>query len=136
MQQRRTTALLLALLPTVVLIGGLGGFALGWQVFGRVGTPGPSGANLSKVRTALSRIESRYYPGINQDVLLDGALEGIASKLDPYCEYFTVKQYKDFKETHLVGKFGGVGIRVTLARASGYVAVDALFRSMLFHFTT
>ncbi len=123
MQPRRNVSLLLAVLPTIALIFGLAGFALGWQVFGRGGVRS-SPAGISKVRSALSRIEARYYPGVSQEVLLDGALEGMATKLDPYCEYFTAKQYQSFKETHLTGEFYGVGIRVTLDRASGFVAVE------------
>jgi carboxyl-terminal processing protease len=124
-QDRPKTAVFIALLPTFALLFGILGFALGWQVGGGKGVPRGSGADVSKVRAAFQRVQERYYPGVAPEALVDGALDGVAARLDAYSEYFTVKEYKAFDETHLRGKFGGVGIRVLLDRESGFVAVES-----------
>src|SRR5262249_57600573 len=108
------------LMPVISLLFGLAGLAMGWQIWGRHERTG----DLAKVRVALERINSRYYPGVAPSTVLDGALEGMTSKLDPYCEYFTAQEFKEFRENNLDGKFGGVGIVVGVDRASGYLVVE------------
>jgi len=121
MNDRRPPVLLTVLMPTFALLFGLAGLLMGWQIWGRHDR---AGGDLSKVRTALDRINSRYYPGITTAAVLDGALEGMTAKLDPYCEYFTAQEFKEFRENNLEGKFGGVGIKVGLDRATGYLQVE------------
>jgi carboxyl-terminal processing protease len=99
---------------------GLVGFGMGWRLMGRQDRAG----DMAKVRVALDRIQDRYYPGVTPAVLLDGAIEGMTSKLDPYCEYFTAQEFKEFEEINLLGKFGGVGIIVGVDRATGYLLVE------------
>ena len=120
MIERRPPPLLTFLLPLFALLFGLAGLGMGWQIWGRQG----QGGDLGKVRVALDRINSRYYPGVETNTVLDGALEGMTSKLDPYCEYFTKPEFKEFKENNMDGKFGGVGIVVGLDRATGYLMVE------------
>src|SRR5204862_1566493 len=117
---RRPPVLLTVLMPTFALMFGLAGLLMGWQIWGRHEHTG----DLAKVRAALDRINSRYYPGISTATVLDGALEGMTAKLDPYCEYFTAQEFKEFRENNLEGKFGGVGIKVGLDRATGYLLVE------------
>lgn len=120
MNERRPPPLLTFLMPAFALLFGLAGLGMGWQLWGRQGGTG----DLAKVRVALERINSRYYPGVATEAVLDGALEGMTSKLDPYCEYFTKPEFKEFKEQNMEGKFGGVGIRVGVDRASGFLFVE------------
>src|SRR5581483_9470458 len=65
-----------------------------------------------------------YFPGVAPAAVVDGALEGMATKLDPYCEYFTAQEFKEFYENNFDGKFGGVGIRVGVDRATGFLMVE------------
>src|SRR5579862_573173 len=120
MIERRPPPLLTFLMPVFALLFGLAGLGMGWQIWGR-----PShGGDLAKVRVAMDRISTRYYPGVAPATVLDGALEGMTAKLDPYCEYFTAPEFKEFKENNMDGKFGGVGIVVGLDHASGYLVVE------------
>lgn len=120
MIDRRPPPLMTFLMPAFSLLFGLAGLLMGWQIWGR---PERSG-DLAKIRAALDRINTRYYPGISTATVLDGALEGMTAKLDPYCEYFTAQEFKEFRETNFEGKFGGVGIKVGLDRATGFLIVE------------
>jgi carboxyl-terminal processing protease len=117
----RKANLTLALLPTAGLLFALLGFFAGYLNWG---VPLRKSAHLAKVRVALDRIQDRYYGEVPADTLLDGALEGMTAKLDPYCEYFTAQEYKEFRESVVEGKFGGVGIVIGFDRASSYVTVE------------
>jgi len=120
MNDRRPPVLLTILMPSFALLFGLAGLGMGWQIWGR-----PERAvELAKIRVALDRINSRYYPGVAPATVLDGALEGMTAKLDPYCQYFTAQEFKEFRENNLDGKFGGVGIVVGRDSATGYLMVE------------
>ena len=120
MIDRRPPALLTLLMPTFALLFGLAGLFMGWQIWGR----NERSAELTKVRAALDRINSRYFPSVDAAVVVDGALEGMTSKLDPYCEYFTAQEFKEFSDNNLEGKFGGVGIVVGRDASTGYLMVE------------
>ena len=120
MIDRRPPPLLTFLMPAFSLLFGLAGLGMGWQLWGRPERAG----DLSKVRAALDRINMRYYPGVPTATVLDGALEGMTAKLDPYCEYFTAQEFKEFRENNLEGKFGGVGIVVGRDPATGFLVVE------------
>lgn len=120
MSDRKPPVLLTLLMPTFALLFGLAGLFMGWQIWGRPDRAG----DLAKIRTAVDRINNRYFPGVSTATVLDGALEGMTSKLDPYCEYFTAQEFKEFKENNLDGRFGGVGIVVGRDAATGYLLVE------------
>ena len=61
----------------------------------------------------LSLIMNSYYKEVDADVLFEGAYQGMLSELDPYCQYFSEKEYKSFTED-TSGKFGGLGIEIGL----------------------
>lgn len=115
----RKPSLLAALLPLYAVIFGLLGLATGIQI-GRRGDKEGS----AKVGDALDRIQKRWYGEVGREALLDAAVEGMASKLDPYCEYYTAQEYKDFEEQHMRGQFGGVGIIVGADPKTGYMTVE------------
>jgi carboxyl-terminal processing protease len=120
MIERRPPLLLTVLMPTFALLFGLAGLGMGWQIWGRH----DRGGEFAKIRVALDRINSRYYPGVAPATVLDGALEGMTAKLDPYCQYFTAQEFKEFRENNLDGKFGGVGIVVGRDTTTGYLMVE------------
>ncbi|MFN3485655.1 MAG: hypothetical protein ACK44W_09250, partial [Planctomycetota bacterium] len=106
MNERRRS-LVLALLPTLALAFALGGFAaglsLGYVRWGRVACA----PELVRIGAALDRVRERYYREVPVESLVDGALEGMVSRLDPYSSYFTAREYREFRESQLEGKFGG-----------------------------
>jgi carboxyl-terminal processing protease len=120
MIDRRPPVLLTFLMPAFALLFGLAGLGMGWQIWGRQ----ERGSDMAKIRVALDRINSRYYPNIAPATVIDGALEGMTAKLDPYCQYFTAQEFKEFRENNLDGKFGGVGIVVGRDTATGYLMVE------------
>jgi len=120
MHDRRPPLLLTFLMPVFALMFGLAGLGMGWQIWGRQ----ERGADLTKIRVALDRINSRFYPGVAPATVIDGALEGMTAKLDPYCQYFTAQEFKEFRENNLDGKFGGVGIVVGRDVNTGYLLVE------------
>ncbi|WP_028988703.1 S41 family peptidase [Thermithiobacillus tepidarius DSM 3134] len=68
------------------------------------------------------RIKTDYVKPVNDNKLMEGAINGMVESLDPHSAYLTPDM---FKEIQIVtdGKFGGLGIEVTADR--GFVRVVA-----------
>jgi carboxyl-terminal processing protease len=115
----RKPSLVAALLPLYAVVFGLLGLGTGIQIGKKSSADGAA-----KVGDALDRIQKRWYGDVPADSLLDAAVEGMASKLDPYCEYYTAQEYKDFEEQHMRGQFGGVGIVVGSDPKTGFMTVE------------
>lgn len=115
----RKPSYLVALLPLYAVVFGLLGLGTGIQI-GR----SSNSSSVAKVGDALEQIQKRWYGNAASDVLLDAAVEGMASKLDPYCEYYTAQEYKDFSDQHMKGQFGGVGIIVGADPKTGFMNVE------------
>lgn len=67
--------------------------SLGYLRWGRVAFA----PELVKTRTALERLRDRYYTEVPVETLVDGALEGMVSRLDPYSDYFTAREHRQFR---------------------------------------
>ncbi|HEX7900540.1 MAG TPA: S41 family peptidase [Planctomycetota bacterium] len=115
----RKPSLVAALLPLYAVVFGLLGLGTGIQIGKR-----SAGDGAAKVGDALDRIQKRWYGEVAPGALLDAAVEGMASKLDPYCEYYTAQEYKDFEDQHMRGQFGGVGIIVGSDPKTGFMTVE------------
>lgn len=59
----------------------------------------------------LKKVDQEYLREVDNRVLFEGALHGMASKLDPYSAYIGPKQYPNLKST-LKQTFEGLGIRI------------------------
>lgn len=57
-------------------------------------------------------IETQYYRDVNPDKLIEGAINGMMSTLDPHSSYLDQEIYKKMQE-ETAGEFGGLGIEVT-----------------------
>ncbi len=112
---RKATLLSIALPPLV-----LGGFVLGYFLARQ-----PVGQQQlgMKVREAATLVQERYYEQTSDEKLEKAALEGMMRSLDPYCEYFSKKDYEDFYSKTISGKFFGVGIQVEVDQQTGYLNV-------------
>src|SRR5207237_6591232 len=116
----------------VLLLGAVTGACL------TVVVTGPQGTNLvaaakaaarSDVYTQLNlfgnvfeRIKTSYVEKPDDSKLVEGAINGMISALDPHSRYMNEKGWGDMQET-THGEFGGLGIEVTMEE--GFVKVVA-----------
>ena len=68
----------------------------------------------------LEKVKDEYVDEIDQSEVMDAAVNGILQSLDPYSSYMSPKLF-DEMQTETSGKFGGLGIEVTME--SGVVKV-------------
>jgi len=93
-----------------VLSSFLGGATVGALAHAAKKDESPHAA-VEQFAKVLVMIENRYVDPVDRTRLLEGAVKGMVSELDPHSEYFPPKEYQDFTaETE--GKFGGVGIEI------------------------
>ena len=59
----------------------------------------------------LEKINKEYVDEINQDEIMDSAINGVLQSLDPYSAYMTPEMYENMN-TETSGEFGGLGIEV------------------------
>lgn len=60
---------------------------------------------------AVEQVEENYVRPVSRKELLESALRGMLSDLDPHSSYINTSQWKDFRKT-IEGRFGGIGISV------------------------
>jgi carboxyl-terminal processing protease len=70
-------------------------------------------AQLNLVGTVLERIKISYVEKPDDAKLLEGAINGMVSALDPHSRYMNEKGWRDMQET-THGEFGGLGMEVTM----------------------
>ncbi|MDH5412297.1 MAG: S41 family peptidase [Alphaproteobacteria bacterium] len=66
------------------------------------------------------RVREEYVEEVSDEQLIEAAIQGMLTSLDPHSTYMNPKAYADMR-TSTRGKFGGLGIEVTME--SGYVKV-------------
>ncbi len=71
---------------------------------------------------AFDRVSSAYVEEIDDRTLLENAIKGMLSQLDPHSAYLDRSSFSDLQET-TTGKYGGVGLEV--AMEDGFVKVIA-----------
>ena len=76
--------------------------------------------NIGLISETLSRIDNGYVEEIDKSELIQAALDGMLSSLDPHSGYITPEEMLEMEE-QTTGEFGGLGIQVTTE--NGYVKV-------------
>jgi len=66
------------------------------------------------------RVREEYVEEVSDEQLIEAAIEGMLSSLDPHSTYMNPKNYRDM-QIQTRGEFGGLGIEVTME--GGYVKV-------------
>ena len=66
------------------------------------------------------RVRADYVDEVGDDELIESAINGMLSSLDPHSSFLNLRNYKDM-QVQTKGEFGGLGIEVTLE--SGFVKV-------------
>lgn len=67
------------------------------------------------------RVREDYVEEVTDQQLIEAAIQGMLSSLDPHSTYMNAKAYNDMR-TGVRGEFGGLGIEVTME--GGYVKVE------------
>jgi carboxyl-terminal processing protease len=68
---------------------------------------------LEQFSKVLYYVENDYVDPVDEKTLIQGAIKGMLGTLDPHSIYLTPDIYRELK-VDTVGKFGGVGLEVTL----------------------
>jgi carboxyl-terminal processing protease len=61
----------------------------------------------------LEKVQDEYVDEIDQAEVMDSAINGVLQSLDPYSAYMSPKIFEEM-ETETSGKFGGLGIEVSM----------------------
>ena len=61
----------------------------------------------------LERVRSDYVEEVGDQQLIEAAINGMLSSLDPHSSYLNAKSFRDL-QTSMRGEFGGLGIEVTM----------------------
>ena len=61
----------------------------------------------------VNEIQEKFVEQPDNEEILNGAIQGMLSTLDPHSSYMTVEEFKDFQQ-EAQGSFFGVGIEITL----------------------
>ena len=78
--------------------------------------------DLRKFTEVFSRIKDAYVEEVSDRKLLESAIKGMLSDLDPHSTYLAPKDYEELEES-TSGEFGGLGIEVGME--NGFVKVIA-----------
>jgi len=78
--------------------------------------------DLRKFTEVFSRIKAAYVEEVDDRQLLESAIKGMLSDLDPHSTYLAPKDYEELEES-TSGEFGGLGIEVSME--NGFIKVIA-----------
>ncbi|HEU4334506.1 MAG TPA: S41 family peptidase [Candidatus Eisenbacteria bacterium] len=78
-----------------------------------------------KVAEVTDRIRSHYPLDVPVDKLERAAIQGLLGTLDPWSQYFTAQEWRDWSARVMSGRFHGVGIRVESDAKTGYLRVTS-----------
>ena len=65
----------------------------------------------------LDKINKEYVDEINQNEVMDAAINGVLQSLDPYSAYMSPETFESMR-TETSGEFGGLGIEVSMEAVS------------------
>jgi carboxyl-terminal processing protease len=111
----------------LILVGLLTGLSLsiGHGVFAEREAEGPASLPVEELRTfsdVFGRIKNDYVEDVEDKELLESAIRGMLSGLDPHSSYLDQEQFKEL-QVGTSGEFGGLGIEVGME--DGFVKVIA-----------
>src|ERR1700750_1260867 len=86
------------------------------------GSAGDTYSQLNLFGEVFERVRSDYVEKPNDSSLIEGAINGMVTSLDPHSRYMNDKAWREMQET-TSGEFGGLGIEVTME--DGLVKVAA-----------
>lgn len=98
----------------LVALGAVAGFGIALSVLPEAKGASDMGAyqSLDLFSNAFERVRANYVRPVQDGELIDAAIQGMVTSLDPHSSYMDAKAYNDMQIT-TKGEFGGVGIEVT-----------------------
>lgn len=106
-QERRHKSWYLGLIIVVTLLVGVL-LGKGWE---RTGHATETYEELKTFSEVLTQIQKHYVEEVKSKDLIQGAIRGMLSTLDPHSAYMTPEMYKEI-QVETKGEFGGVGIQI------------------------
>src|SRR5918995_2496857 len=102
-------------MPVALLLIGiaLGFFLAGQWVPNVSAVPRQDYESLEAFTNILSIVKKNYVEDVNTKSLVNGAINGMLSSLDPHSAYLTPDLYKEL-QMDTQGRFGGLGIEITI----------------------
>jgi carboxyl-terminal processing protease len=76
------------------------------------GNPSAAG-DIALINRAMQQVEKNYVVQVGTDQLVDNALKGMLTRLDPHSDYMDAREYQELLAT-TSGEFGGVGIEISV----------------------
>jgi len=112
------------MVPRRVMLSMLFFFAFGWHVAGWAADEVTAPAEVpaledsdeyyelfSVLADTLDQVERNYVQEVSRRELIEAAIEGVITKLDPYSNYISPKELDRFR-TSVESEFGGIGIQI------------------------
>jgi carboxyl-terminal processing protease len=69
--------------------------------------------NVTRFDDVISKVHQNYVEKIDSKALIDSAINGMMSNLDPHTTYFEEKAFEELR-IHTEGRFGGLGIQISI----------------------
>lgn len=70
-------------------------------------------SNIIRLDNVATRIHQNYVEEVSSEDLIDNAINGMIGILDPHTSFFKKKEYEELR-IHTEGKFGGLGIQISI----------------------
>jgi carboxyl-terminal processing protease len=83
------------------------------------------GKTARKITEVTDRIRAHYPGDIPADKLERAAVDGLLSVTDPWSQYFTADEWREWSARVMSGRFHGVGIRIEADPKTGYLRVTS-----------
>jgi carboxyl-terminal processing protease len=84
-----------------------------WVAAAKAAAGADTYAQLNLFGEVFERVKSDYVEKPDDSKLIEGAIDGMVTSLDPHSRYMNDKAWRDMQET-TQGEFGGLGIEVTM----------------------
>ncbi|RNC73316.1 MAG: S41 family peptidase [Desulfuromonadales bacterium] len=105
------TKITLGLIAAIVVLSI--GISAGWRVHGTTAKSRADAEYLKLFSDVLRHVETSYVDKVERKKLLEGAVNGMLSSLDPHSAYLPPEPFTEMK-VEMSGSFGGLGIEISI----------------------
>jgi carboxyl-terminal processing protease len=108
-----TRRMTIATSVALVVTGMAGGFVLGPAIGAAQNKTSETYRQLNLFGEVFERVRADYVEGVSDEQLVEAAINGMLTSLDPHSSYLNSKNFRDM-QVQTRGEFGGLGIEVTM----------------------